>query len=888
MGVGMTKGKKERPPAVARELVRWVVGRDEAPTALGELGETFSRRGKDRGFTRARLWYWRQSLGFVLRAPLLRRERREETMRWFGDLGGDVRWAIRGLKSRPTFTAVAVATLALGIGANSAIFSLVSSYFLTPLPYHAPDDVVLIWETRRNSDEVMTVSPGNYFTWREGTESFDDVAAFNVNRVVLSGDGLAEGVTASVVTPHFFEVLGTPAALGRTFDQAGAIEANGALVVLGHSLWVRRYGSDPAVVGRDIRVNGTPHTVVGVMPPTFRQPERRLTWQSTELWRPLLLESRHDDFDSRYLRTVARLRSEVSADQAQAEMDLMSRRMAQAYPDQNGGRNILVRTLDQYLMSDARSTLWMLLIAGGTVLLIVCANVANLTLARGEERRREFAVRAALGSGRRRLLRQVAVEGVVLALAGAALGALFVLAGRDVLQSVQARFFTGLVDASIDGRVVAFTTALAVFAGVLFCLPMARAASRPNLRESLGEGSQRAGRRGGSVATQNLLIVGQVALATTVVVVAGLLSRSFNELVNVAPGFQAEDVVTFNVGAPSARYEDSDAVRQYLQDIWTEVESVPGVQAVGMISDMPFTTENRWQSLHLEGQPYDAQTAPRAEFHAVLPEYFDVMGIPIVSGELPGDAWEASGEVPILINRRMSESFWSGMDPMGQSFTLAPDEDVTYRVTGVVGNVLDDGFDAVPEPIFYMPWGGRPQRSMAVVARTNGKSPEVLQGIRAAVARVDPDIPAAELRPLDALLAETVARPRAASLIGGTFALLALLVAASGIHGVLSYTVQRRTSEIGIRSALGATGGQLVSMVLGQSTRLVAMGLVLGLVAALATGRFLSGLLFGVRSWDPITLAATVVVLGTVGTVAAWLPARRAVKIDPKDALHSG
>jgi putative ABC transport system permease protein len=886
MGVGMNR-KNGVSPAIARGLVGWAVGEDEAPTAVGELEESFCRHREAHGLARAQIWYWRQSLGFVLRAPLLRRERREETMGWFGDLGGDVRWAIRGLKSRPTFTAVAVATLAMGIGANSAIFSLVSSYFLRPLPYDNPDDVVLLWETQRNSHEVMTVSPGNYFTWREDTESFDDVAAFNVNRVTLSGDGLAEGVTASVVTPHFFDVLGASAALGRTFDQAGASEADGALVVLGHSLWVRRYGSDPAVVGRDIRVNGTPHTVVGVMPPTFRQPERRLTWQSTELWRPLLLEGRHDDFDSRYLRTVARLRPEVSVDQAQAEMDLVSGRMAQAYPDQNGGRSILVRTLDQYLMSDARSTLWMLLVAGGTVLLIVCANVANLTLARGEERRREFAVRAALGSGRRRLLRQVAVEGVVLALAGAMVGTLCVLAGRDVLQSVQARFFTGLVDVSIDARVVAFTVTLAVFAGLLFGVPMARAASRPNLREGLGDGSQRAGRRGSSVATQNLLIVGQVALATSVVVVAGLLSRSFSELVNVPPGFQAEGVVTFSVGAPSARYESPDGVRQYLQDIWAEVESVPGVRAVGMISDMPFTTENRWQSLHLEGQPYDAQTAPRAEFHAVLPEYFDVMRIPIVSGGLPGDAWEASEEVPVLVNRRMAESFWAGVDPLGQGFTLAGDG-VAYRVTGVVGNVLDDGYDAAPEPIFYVPWGAMPQRGMAVVARTDRRSPEVLQGIRVAVARVDPDIPAAELQPLEALLAETVARPRAASLIGGAFALLALLVAAAGIHGVLSYTVQRRTPEIGIRAALGATGGQLTSMVLGQSTRLVAMGLVLGIVAALAAGRLLSGLLFGVRNWDPVTLAITVVVLGTVGTLAAWLPARRAVKIDPKNALHSG
>jgi predicted permease len=871
-----------------RAVLRRVVPVRELDATEGELAEGFALRAQSIGETAARWWYRRQVVGFALRAVAVRGAMDGgEKMGGLSEVTSDVRWALRGLKRRPTFTAVAVATLALGIGSNSAIFTLVNAHFLAPLPYGDPDGLVLLWETGRNDLDATTVAPGNYYSWRERTSSLADIAAFNVDQATLSGDGTAEAVTASVVTPHFFDVLGVSPALGSGFSEEAARAADAKLAILGHALWTRRYGGDPGVVGRDIRIDGQPHTVVGVMPPHFRQPERSLSWQTAQVWRPILLDDQRDDYSSRYLRTVARIESGFTVDEVREEMRLLAGRLRDAQPIANAGRRVLVVTLDDYLMGAARPTLFMLLVAGIAVLLIVCANVANLTLARGEERRREFALRAALGSGRGRLLRQLLVEGVVLALGGAVLGTLLVFQGRGLLQSVQAEYFSGLVDVAVDWRVVAFTVALAVASGALFGLPLARSAARAQLRDALVEGGERLVGGRGSGPTRNLLIVGQVAIATTLLVVATLLSRSFNELVNVPPGFEAEGVVTFSAYPPRSTYPDQQAVTRYHQELVAEIERIPGVREVGLVSDMPFTTSNWSAGLEIAGLPYDPADPPTSEFHVVIPEYFEVMGIPLLSGTMPQGAWEIEGEVPVLINERLAERYWADTEPLGASFRMDWNDSVTMRVAGVVGNVLDDGFSASADPVFYVPFGGLPNRGMAYVVGTVGDPAEIVGRVREAVARLDPDIPAADLRLLESMMAETVTRPQAASLIGVVFAFIALLVSAAGIYGVLSYSVQSRTREIGIRSALGADRGQLMSMVMRSSTRLVAVGLALGLFGALAAGSALRGLLFGVRAWDPVSLVLASLVLGSVASFAAWLPARRAVSIDPKEALRT-
>ena len=621
------------------------------------------------------------------------------------------------------------------------------------------------------------------------------------------------------------------------------------------------------------------------MPPEFRQPERSLTYQATELWRPMLLDAQRGDHGSRYLRAIARRNPQVSVEQAREEMTLIAQRLEESFPENNAGRTVLVRTLDDYLLGDARPTLIMLWYAGAAVLLIVCANVANLVLARGEERRREFAVRAALGSGRARLFRQIVVETIVLALLGAAVGTTLVLSGQGLLQGVQERFFSGLTDVAVDWRVVGFTTVVAVGAGLLFGLPLARSASKPELRGALVEGGPRVGGGAGAGLMRNLLIVSQVGMATTLLVVATLLSRSFNELVNVPPGFDAEGVVTFTVSAPSATYETTAQVVQYHRELLADVQALPGVQEVGLVSDLMFTTENRYTTFRVEGLPYDATNPPSAEYHQITPEYFSVLHIPLLSGTMP-DGWESTAEISVLVNEEMAADVWPGRDPVGAAFFLDWSDTLSMRVAGVVGNTLDDGYDAEPDPVFFVPFGSMPNRRMSYLVRASGPAGEVMSQLRQTVNRIDPDIPAADLQLLDALLAETVVRPEAASFISAAFALLSLLVVAAGIYGVLSYVVRARTRELGIRSALGASGEQLVSMVMGHSTQLIGLGLAAGLVGAFAATATLSGLLFGVRAWDPVSLVLAVVTLGGVGCLAAWIPARRAVRIDPQEAMR--
>jgi predicted permease len=655
--------------------------------------------------------------------------------------------------------------------------------------------------------------------------------------------------------------------------------------VLSHSLWTRRYGADPDLVGTQIRIDGRAHVVVGVMPARFRQPERSLSWQAPELWRPMLLDDQRDDHGSRYLRAIARLRPDAGLEQARQEVAAIGERLSQAYPDSNGGRTVLVRTLDEYLLAEARPTLWMLLFAGASIMVLVCANVANLTLARGEERRREFAVRGALGSGTGRLVRQVVVEGVVLASLGAAVGTALVYASSDLLQAIQSRFLSGLVDLSVDLRVVGATAGLAVASGVLFGLPLARSASRAELGVALGEGGER-GASARSEATRNLLIVGQVGIATGLLVVSVLLVRSFDRLVSVPPGFESANVVAFTVSPPSARYTGGEAVVRYHRELLDAVEALPGVARVGLVSDLMFTTENMFTTFAVDGRENDVARPPRSEYQVVMPGYFETLSIPVIAGALP-ERWAEGQEVPVVVNERMAAVQWPDGDALGAGFTLEWADPQRMRVVAVVGDVLDDGYSAAPEPIFYVPFSMLPRRRMSYLVRIDGDVATVTAALRDAVARIDRDIPASDLALLDGMLAESVARPRAASLIGVAFALLALLVAAGGIYGVLSYAVQRRTRELGIRAALGASGRDLVGMVMGHSTRLVLLGLALGVIGAVGAGRALSGLLFGVRSWDPLSLASATVLLGAVATLAAWIPARRAVAVDPREALRA-
>lgn len=881
----------EGPPSVARWLVRRVVGPDDDDVATTTLDELYEGRARVDGARRARRWYWRQTIGFLLRAVRIRtldrtevslRNRIEEVIR-------DVRGAVRGLRRRPTFALVAVFTLALGIAANSAVVTLLDAHRLSRLPFADPAGVALLWETEGTEREVTTVSPGNYWAWKDRARSFSDMAAFNVDRATVSGEGAAERVQASLVTPNFFSVLGVAPVLGSTFNPRSVSEGGTDVVILSHGLWTRRFGQDTGVLGADVRLDGRPHRVVGVMPPGFRQPERSLAWQRPELWRPLDLDGVRARFDGRYLRTVARLAPGTTLEQARREMTELGQLLAAEQPEFNTDHGVLVHALDDYLMGDARPTLALLSAAGLALLLIVCANVVNLTLARTQERRREFAVRAALGSGSGRLLRQVMIEAGVLSLFAAGVGVSLVYAGRGALQGVQGRFFSELVDVSLSASVAGSIAGLTLLTGLLLGTPVAAAIMRMDLAHALAHGGRRAGSGPSAQRLRGILVVGQVALATALLTVAVLLSRSFLEIVAVAPGFDPENRLTFELTAPSTRYPESSDLEQFYGAVRREIESLPGVVSVAFASDLPFTTENRWTRIGLAGQSQDERTNQRVDYHTVSPEYFAVMGIPLLEGGLFDAGWEETGQgsVPVVVNRHLARLVAPNGDAIGTTLEQPTAEGVaTLRVVGVSGDVLDDGYTAATEPIFYRPIGSSPQRRMSVVAEVRASPGAISNDVRAAVARVDPDVPAAGLRTLESMLAESVARPRAASLIGAVFAVLALLVAAAGIYGVLSYLIEMRTRELGIRAALGASARELVAMVVNQSGRMLLMGLALGWMAALLLGRTLSGLLFGVPAWDPVSLLGASVLLGGVGALASWIPARRAASVDPAEALR--
>lgn len=878
------------PPAWAHRLVGWVIGAEEGAEVQGALLEGFEGRARELGEPAARRWYRRQALGFALRAWQFRRTETVEVNvgRWIRESWRDVRFALRGLLRRPTYAAVAVLTLALGIAANAAVLTLLDTHRISRLPFVEPENLVLIWETQRQSADVSTVSPGNYWAWRERARSVADLAAFNVDRATISGDGAAERVTGSVVTANFFDVLGISPVTGTGFDEGQVRQGDLDVVLISHSLWMRRFGGDPDIVGSDVRLDGRPHRVVGVMPQGLRQPERSLTWQKPELWRPMDLEGQRDDFSGRYLRTVGRIAPGATADEVRADFAALGAQLIAEQPTANEGRSITARTLDDYLLGDTRPTLLMLTVAGLALLLIVSANVTNLALARSQERRREFAVRAALGSGRARLVRQLLVEAAVIAALATAVGALAVWLGRGVLQDVQTRFFSELVEVTLGGRAIAVLAALAVATSALLGIPIASAASGADLTASLADGGR--GRSSGRSARRlrRGLIVGQVALATALLSVAVLLTRSFVATVNVEPGFEASRRATFEVSAPRSTYPEIAEVEQFLRELKREVDAVPSVVASTMASDMPFTSENRWTTIGLAGMPYDERTAPRVDYHTVLPSYFSVMGIPVLQGAVFAQEWETvDGDVPIVVNRAFAESVLPGGNAIGQVIeTHTSDGTTSMPIVGVVGDVLDDGFIAATEPIFYRPYGSSPQRRMSVVVEYRGEAAPVLAGLQNAVLRVDGDVPAGNLRTLESLLAETVQRPRAASLIGAVFAVLALVIAAAGIYGVLSYLVGSRTKELGIRAALGASADQLVRMVVRESGRLLVVGVVIGWVAALVASRALAGLLFGVPTWDPASLLGATVLLAGVGTLAAWVPARRAARVDPAQALR--
>jgi putative ABC transport system permease protein len=801
----------------------------------------------------------------------------------------DIRYAVRSLKKSTGFTLVTVLTLALGIGANTAIFGVVDAVLLETLPAPEPDELVQVFET--SESEKWTVSPPNFTDWRAQSTVFEEMAAHYADSFALSGGGAAESVLGEWVTAGFFRVLGREPLLGRAFTPADTVVGRDRVVVLSHALWQRRFGGRPDVLGRSIELEGESRTVVGVMPPGFAFPAE------AELWVPLAFtpEDLGTQRGAHYLDVLARLRDGVTIEQASTELTLIARRLEAQYPDTNAGAGVAVVGLQEALTGGVRPALLILLGAVGLVLLIACANVANLLLARAAERRRELALRSALGAGSGRILRAGLTESLVLALLGGAAGLALALAALEVLVASPPAGVPRIEDARIDLTVLGFTLGLSLLTGLLFGLaPAVKAARTADLGRALREGG--AGSVGGSARSRgrNALVVAEMALAVLLLVGAGLLLKSFVELQVVDSGFDPQGVLSFHVSLPETRYPEPRQSRAFFAGLLERIRSLPGVDGAAGVFGLPLSGFSYSMSVEvLDGAPaYERPGEEKStQLRVVTPGYFDVMRIPLVAGRPLTERDREEAPLAVVVNESAARLLWPDDAPLGHTLELATafglgGPRAGGTVVGVVRDIRHRGPREASRPEVFLAHAQFPVDFMSVTVRTSVPPESLVNPIRGELQQLDPELPMDSIRTMEQRLADSIAEPRFYMLLLSAFAASALFLASIGIYGVIAYAVKNRVAEIGIRRALGARAGDVVRMVVGGAVALALGGLAAGLLAALALTRILSGLLYGVSATDPLTFAGVAIVLLAVALLASFIPARRAARVDPMTALR--
>ncbi|HEX8282764.1 MAG TPA: ABC transporter permease [Pyrinomonadaceae bacterium] len=812
-------------------------------------------------------------------------------MGMLGDFGQDFRYALRVLWKNPGFTAVAVVALALGIGANSAIFSVVNAVLLRPLPYQNPERLVMVWEENNKSGYPKdTPAAANFVDWREQNQVFEGMAAVAEQDFNLTGAGEPERLSGRRVSADLFSLLGVAPHAGRTFapeeDRPGANK----VVVLSHGLWQRRFGADPTLIGKTLSLNGEPHTVVGVMPPRFQFPSRL-----DELWVPIALTPEQAANRGRhYLEVVARLKPGVTVERAQAEMSTIAARLQQQYPQQNTNLGATVETMHEHLVGDIRPALLVLLGAVGFVLLVACANVANLLLARAATRQKEIAVRTALGASRLRLIRQFLTESVLLAALGGVLGLLLAVWGVSLLQNFIPEDISQVKDIAVNARVLGFTLGVSLLTGLVFGLAPALQASSFNLNETLKEGGRdsSAGSRGKRI--RGALVVTEVAVSLVLLIGAGLLINSFLRLRGVDPGFKVDNLLTMSVVLPREKYPSHERRTAFYRDLLARVESLPGVRSAAVTSWIPLAaTQGDSIGISPEGHPDPLPgqgKRPTAVTRVVSPEYFDTMGIRLLQGRGFEDGRDrVDSPAVILISEAFARRFWPNESAVGKRVNAGDPNDPAdwCEVVGVVRDVRQFELAAEPKPQMYFSYtqaGFFLPRHLVV--GTDADPLAVAGAVRKTVWEVDREQPVSNISTMRDVLSESLARERFSMLLLGVFAALALMLAAVGLYGVMSYTVAQRTREIGLRMALGARPSDVLRLVVGQGLRLALAGVVLGLLASFALTGLMKSLLYGVSATDPATLVTISLVLVAVALVASYIPARRATRVDPLIALR--
>ncbi|MEY2576461.1 MAG: hypothetical protein QOF80_1948 [Verrucomicrobiota bacterium] len=815
----------------------------------------------------------------------------------------EFRLAFRNLVKTPGFTLVAVITVALAIAANTAVFSLVNALLIRPLPFKAPQNLVLLFEkfSGQGLDQIPVSAP-EYLDWEKQTRSYERIAAFNFADFNLTGGDTPERIQGAVVTPSLFQLLGVSPIKGRAFNDREFGEGNDGVVVISERLWRRRFNSDPQVVGTQVSINGRSVTVIGIMPANFEFPLPLFGVQGgtfaerADMWKPIAFtKSELESRGSRSYGIIGRLKSGVTVAQAQAEANTIVANWHPLFPDNyepSTKFGATIYPLHDLVIGGMRPALMILLGAVAVVLLIACANLTTMLLARAGAREREFAIRLALGAGRMQLVRQMLSESILLAIIGGTAGVVLAIWGLDLLRSIGAQTVPRIAEVNLDLRVLLVTLGTAVVTGIVIGLIPALASGKPELTEALKEGGRGATSGLRRNRLRNALVIAEVALALVLLVGAGLLLKSFVRLQNVHPGFETKNVLTMEVALPVLKYPRGKPVADFYAEATRRVKELPGVEAAAFTSILPLSGTNSDSSFAIEGRdPAVDKVYPDEEIRDITPEYFSVIKVPLLQGRFFNDSDQFDGPGVVIVNNSFAKKWFPNQDVIGKRITFSDTRKPDAKwitIVGLVGDMRHRGLDLDPKPEYYGAHNQTPYRGMILAVRSAQDPRSLTTAIRREISRLDPDLPAANVRTLEQVAADSIAPRRLSVVLIGVFAVVALVLASVGIYGVMSFLVVQRTHEIGVRMALGAQRADVLRLVIGRAAKLVLFGTGIGLLLGVLSGSALRSLLYNVGAFDPTTFLTVTFALCAVSFLASYIPALRATRADPMIALGHG